>query len=91
MFRLNFRKAEQDDEDSKEMTDTKNRDESKRAAARDIAHRHLSTGDALGWFEELYSQAQGDPSVIPWADLAPNPNLVEWLNTHGVRVKENLR
>jgi ubiquinone/menaquinone biosynthesis C-methylase UbiE len=27
--------------------------------------------------------AGGDPSVIPWADQAPNPNLVEWLERRG--------
>lgn len=51
-----------------------------RKAAREIAGRFLQKGDALGWFEELYSQADGDPSIIPWADLEPNPNLVEWLD-----------
>jgi SAM-dependent methyltransferase len=59
----------------------------KRAQAREIARRHLSAGDALGWFEDLYSRAQGDPSIIPWADLAPNPSLVEWLDAHGVTGK----
>lgn len=66
------------------MTDAKNIDESKRATARDIAHQHLSAGDTLGWFEDLYSRAQGDPSIIPWADLAPNSKLVEWLDAQGV-------
>jgi hypothetical protein len=57
-------------------------DETHRAIAREIAHRHLEADDPLGWFEDLYSQASGDASVIPWADLKPNPNLVEWLNQH---------
>jgi SAM-dependent methyltransferase len=56
----------------------------KRTKAREIARRHLSSGDALGWFEDLYSRAQGDPSIIPWADLAPNPCLAEWLDAHGI-------
>ncbi len=59
-------------------------DRSKRAKAREIATRHLSAGDALGWFEDLYSEAEGDPSVIPWADLAPNPNLLSWLDANDV-------
>ncbi len=66
------------------MTDAKNTDESKRATARDLAQHHLSKGDALRWFEALYAKAEGDSSVIPWADLAPNPLLVEWLDAHGV-------
>ncbi len=57
--------------------------EVRRARAREIAHEHLDAGDPLGWFEDLYSQAGEDTSVIPWADLAPNPNLVEWLDRQG--------
>ena len=57
--------------------------ETHRQTARDLAHKHIAAGDALGWFEVLYAQADGDSSIIPWADLAPNPNLVEWLDaTH---------
>jgi len=58
-------------------------DETLRATARELAHKHLAAGDALGWFEALYAQADGDSSIIPWADLTPNPNLVGWLDaTH---------
>ncbi len=51
-----------------------------RATAREIAHKHLSAGDPLGWFEDLYSQAGEDISIIPWADLIPNSNLMAWLD-----------
>jgi SAM-dependent methyltransferase len=54
--------------------------ETNRATAREIAHRHLNAGDPLGWFEELYSRAGEDTTIIPWVDLAPNPNLVQWLD-----------
>lgn len=54
-----------------------------RATAREIAHNHLKVGDPLGWFEDLYSQAGKDTSIIPWADLTPNPNLVAWLERQG--------
>ena len=54
-----------------------------RATAREIAHNHLKAGDPLGWFEDLYSQAGDDTSIIPWADLTPNPNLIAWLNRQG--------
>ena len=57
--------------------------ETHRAIAREIAHKHLDSGDPLGWFEDLYSQAGEDTSIIPWADLEPNPNLIDWLNQHG--------
>lgn len=39
-----------------------------------------SHDDATAWFEPLYKAAEGDASKIPWADLAPNPWLVEWLD-----------
>ncbi len=55
-----------------------------RASARQIAYKYLKAGDPLGWFEELYSRAGDDVSVIPWADLTPNPNLIDWLeHSHG--------
>lgn len=57
--------------------------ENRRATARELAYAHLETGDPLGWFEDLYSKAGEDYSIIPWADLEPNPNLVDWLNQHG--------
>jgi SAM-dependent methyltransferase len=59
-------------------------EESKRATAREIANQYLARGDALGWFEELYSRAHGDSFMVPWADLQPNPNLVAWLNDQRV-------
>lgn len=58
--------------------------EEERATARDIARRHLATGDALGWFEALYARAAGDAAIIPWADLIPNPNVITWLDQHQV-------
>ncbi len=56
--------------------------DAQRATARQIAHKHLESGDPLGWFEELYALAGGNASIIPWADLRPNPNLIDWLNQH---------
>jgi 2-polyprenyl-3-methyl-5-hydroxy-6-metoxy-1,4-benzoquinol methylase len=50
-----------------------------RATAREIAYKHLKAGDPLSWFEDLYSRAGEDTSIIPWADLTPNPNLIDWL------------
>jgi len=31
-------------------------------------------------YETIYTEAQGDASVIPWADGIPNPAMVTWLN-----------
>ena len=57
--------------------------ETQRVTAREIAHKHLDSGDPLGWFEDLYAQADEELSIIPWADLEPNPNLIDWLNQNG--------
>lgn len=46
---------------------------------------HLDRGDAFGWFDALYQQSAGNPDGIPWADLQPNPNLVEWLDREAVQ------
>ena len=58
--------------------------EYQRETAREIALHHLQNEDPLGWFEDLYVTAQGDVSIIPWADLTPNPNLLTWLDPQSV-------
>lgn len=55
-----------------------------RAMARELAQRHIADGNPMGWFEVLYATAGGDSSIIPWADLALNPNLVRWLEQQSV-------
>jgi SAM-dependent methyltransferase len=45
-----------------------------------LAHKHISEGNPLGWFEPLYASASGDAAALPWADLKPNPNLLAWLD-----------
>jgi 2-polyprenyl-3-methyl-5-hydroxy-6-metoxy-1,4-benzoquinol methylase len=54
--------------------------ETHRATARELAQKHLESGDPLGWFEDLYWQAGENASIIPWADFKPNPNFIDWLN-----------
>jgi len=53
--------------------------ETKRIKARELCRTFLQRGDPLGWFEALYETADGDSKSIPWADMCPNPNLVDWL------------
>jgi len=56
-----------------------------RARARELAEAFLERGDAKGWFEALYAEADGAAGRIPWADLFPNPHLVSWLDENNVR------
>lgn len=53
-----------------------------RKKARQLAHAYIGRGDPTGWFEALYAVARGDPAHVSWADLAANPNLVAWLDSH---------
>lgn len=60
-------------------------DEQKQAARETTsatAHEFLERGDNTGWFEQVYEQASGDLTRIPWADNAANPYLVGWLDSH---------
>jgi len=58
--------------------------EEKRKTARDFAHQYIEKSDPLGWFEALYKKAGGETEIIPWADMAPSPNLIQWLDTHNI-------
>jgi SAM-dependent methyltransferase len=49
----------------------------KRARARQLAQAALARGEPLAWFEELYQEALHGDVPIPWADLCPNPNLID--------------
>jgi len=54
-----------------EMTD-------KRTRARQLAAEYNDRGDPTGWFEQLYHEAEQGTAKVPWADLQPNPNLIEF-------------
>ena len=54
----------------------------KRARVRELAAEFTQKGDQLGWFEALYKEARADNSAIPWADMEPNPRLLEFWQKH---------
>lgn len=56
-----------------------------RHRAQQLATEFLARADAQGWFEALYAEAGNDYAAVPWADLAPNPNLVDWSITQGLK------
>jgi len=49
-----------------------------RTRARALAAEYAARSDALGWFEALYREAEQGRAVVPWADLVPNPHLLDW-------------
>src|SRR5690349_14887075 len=51
-----------------------------RERAGELAKEFIERGDPKGWFEALYVEANGDETTIPWANLTPNPQLVDWLD-----------
>jgi SAM-dependent methyltransferase len=49
---------------------------------RELARQARESDNPTAWFEELYAGAHWDPEEIPWADLKPNPALIQWLDLH---------
>lgn len=59
--------------------------EKRRERVREIQAEFAERGDALGWFEALYREADGDNEVIPWADLEPNVYFRQWAEANELR------
>jgi SAM-dependent methyltransferase len=55
-----------------------------RQRAQQLASEFLACADPTGWFETLYAEAGSNYTAVPWADLAPNPNLVDWVTKHNL-------
>ena len=53
-----------------------------RARVRELAGEYIRKGDQLGWFEALYQEAESGSAAIPWADMEPNPRLLEFWKSH---------
>jgi SAM-dependent methyltransferase len=52
---------------------------------RQLAQSYLDKGDATGWFDALYKEADGDNERISWADLEPNRFFVEFAKNHDLQ------
>jgi len=55
------------------------------AQARRLAAQSLAGGDATGWFDRLYSDAELGRATVPWDHHEANPILVEWFALDGRR------
>lgn len=53
-------------------------------AYRNMVRSYQERDDPTGWFDSIYSSAEGDHTAVFWADLAPNPYLSEWLKQHPI-------
>jgi SAM-dependent methyltransferase len=59
--------------------------EEARERTKQIQAEFAAKGDVTGWFEALYTEADGDLERIPWADLEPNPFFVEYAESRGLK------
>jgi 2-polyprenyl-3-methyl-5-hydroxy-6-metoxy-1,4-benzoquinol methylase len=50
------------------------------ALDRDSGH---TAQERKAFFKDIYRHADGDPGMVPWADLAAKAKLHEWLVRHG--------
>ena len=50
-----------------------------------LATESLQNSDPTGWFEVLYSEADGDSSQVPWARLTVHHSLQDWLDTYAIQ------
>jgi SAM-dependent methyltransferase len=53
-----------------------------RVRARELAAEFNRKGDPAGWFEALYREAETGAADVPWADLRPNSNLLDFWRLH---------
>jgi SAM-dependent methyltransferase len=53
-----------------------------RTRTRELAAEFIRKGDPLGWFEALYQEAETGDGMVPWADMEPNPRLIEYWKNH---------
>ena len=56
-----------------------------RQRVRELAQRMLPDGDIAGFFDAVYTGANGDTDGVPWADLQPHPVALNWLQQHDVQ------
>lgn len=55
-----------------------------RTRARQLAAEFSQKGDPTGWFEALYQEGEAGKSVVPWANLCPNPRLLDFWNARSL-------
>jgi 2-polyprenyl-3-methyl-5-hydroxy-6-metoxy-1,4-benzoquinol methylase len=53
-----------------------------RTRARQLAREFNDKNDPTGWFEQLYREADQGTTQVPWADLRPNINLLNYAAAH---------
>jgi SAM-dependent methyltransferase len=49
-------------------------------AYKKMVRAYQEDDNPLGWFDSIYTDAEGDFSAVFWADLKPSSYLIKWLN-----------
>lgn len=46
----------------------------------DLIRRAFASGNPTAWFDAVYAEAEAGRGTIPWAYMAPHPDLLAWLD-----------
>lgn len=57
-------------------------------AYKKMVKEHQQNDNPTGWFDSIYTDAQGDYKAVFWADLEPSPYLVKWLKENPVSLED---
>lgn len=57
-------------------------------AYKNMVKSYQARDEPTGWFDSIYTDAQGDYRAVFWADLEPNPYLLTWLDNCSFRHTE---
>ncbi len=59
-----------------------------RSRVRELSQASYQQGDYTGWFETLYTEANGNPDAIPWAERELNYWLSDWIEKSNAIVQD---
>ena len=48
-------------------------------AYKQMVKEYQRSDNPTGWFDSIYTDAQGDYKAVFWSDLEPSPYLIKWL------------
>ena len=55
-----------------------------------LVTEHQQKNDFTGWFEDIYTDALGNPEQVPWAKMQPHPCLENWVKIANITKKKAL-
>ncbi|WP_232287084.1 class I SAM-dependent methyltransferase [Crocosphaera watsonii WH 8501] len=55
-----------------------------------LVTEYQQKNDFTGWFEDIYTDALGNPEQVPWAKMQPHPCLENWVKIANITKKKAL-